>query len=264
MTSMPINRLIVESREASTGSGSRARTSISPWAWLAVTCLLLGASGGVRLWREWGFSSLAERSAACPFPMADIPRSMGTWQDIDDKEIQLDPQIARIAGASSHITRNYMDPKTGERAVVLALYGPCGDAFGHIPENCYPAAGYKPFKGPIDGEIRIPGLKQPVRYRWAIYAKREGDISRLEEVYHTFLYNGDWLPDVADRWKMFRYHPSLFKIQVAHPITGGLPEPGEGPIPELLSRFVREIQDRLAKSAPEPVTPLTAEAPPAS
>ncbi len=259
-----MNRLIVEPRGASTGSSSRARASISPWAWLAVTCLLLGASGGVRLWREWGFWSLAERSAACPFQLADLSRSMGAWQAIDDKEIQLDPEIARIAGASEHITRNYLDPKTGERAAVLALYGPSTEAYGHVPEICYPSAGYKIYKGPIDSEIRIPGLKQPVRYRWAIYAKREGDIPRLEEVYHTFLYAGEWLPDISDRWKMFRYHPSLFKIQVAHPITGGLPEPGKGPIPELLSRFVREINERLASSGPAVVAPPTAGAPPSS
>lgn len=30
----------------------------SPWKWLAVTCLLLGISGGIRAWRDREFAAL--------------------------------------------------------------------------------------------------------------------------------------------------------------------------------------------------------------
>lgn len=224
---------------------------MSPWAWLAVTCLLLAASGGVRLWREWGFWTLAARSAACPFRLADLPRSMGTWQMLEDSELPLDPEVARIAGASEHFTRTYLDQKSGERVAALALYGPCVDAFGHVPEICYPAAGYQPFQGPTDGELPVAGLKEPVRYRWAIYAKREGGVVRLEEVYYTFLHKGEWVPDVSDRWKQFRYYPGLFKIQLARPITG-VTQPGEEPVPSLLAEFARQISERVAAAGSGP------------
>ena len=90
---------------------------------MAVTCLLLGLSGGIRFWREWQFSALAVESAACPFPLAELPRTMGKWQATEDSEVQLDPEVVRFAGASEHIMRTYLDEKTGEQASVLALYG---------------------------------------------------------------------------------------------------------------------------------------------
>ena len=36
-----------------------ARVVVSPWTWMAVTCLILGISGGLRFWRERQFTALA-------------------------------------------------------------------------------------------------------------------------------------------------------------------------------------------------------------
>ena len=88
----------------------------------------------------------------------------------------------------------------------------------------------------------MPGVKEPVRYRWAIYTKREGGVNRYEEAYFTFLHDGDWVPDAADRWKMFRYHPGLFKVQISHAVSS-LSENGEGPCESLL-KARPEINDR--------------------
>ena len=84
-----------------------------------------------------------------------------------------------------------------------------------------------------------------MRYRWAIYMKRIGGVNRYEEAYYTFLHHGDWMPDAADRWKLFRYHPGLFKVQIAHPISS-LNENGEGPCEPLLTELVRQINDRVS------------------
>lgn len=263
MTSMPIQPLITAPREAAQ-SKARTRAVMSPWTWMAVTCLLLGISGGIRYWREWQFSALAVESAACPFPLVELSREMGTWQATDDSEIQLDPEVAKFAGASEHIIRNYMDLKSGEQATALTLYGPCTMVYLHTPEACYPGAGYKLFRGPVDLSMEVPGLKGPLRYRWAIYAKRVGGINRYEEVYYTFLHHGDWLPDVSDRWKTFRYYPGMFKVQISHPISGSLPQAGEGPIPPLLAEFARQISRRLAPDGPGAPATTVATASPAS
>lgn len=215
----------------------------SPWVWVAVTCLLLGLSAGVRFWREWRFSALAAESAACPFALADLPRTMGDWQ-ATDAEAQLDPEVARFAGASDHIVRNYIDPGTGDLSSALALYGPAVSVYLHTPDVCYPAAGYQLFRGPVDRTIEVPGVKGPVRYRWAVYARRVGGVTQHEEVYHTFYHNGEWIADAGDRWKTFRYHPGLYKVQVAHPVFG-LAEDGQGPGRPLLIEFVRALNDRI-------------------
>jgi Protein of unknown function (DUF3485) len=222
-----------------------ARAVMSPWRWLAVTCLLLGVSGGIRFWREWQFAALAARSEARPFPLAQLPRTMGTWQADEGSETTLDPEVARFAGASEHIVRGYIDERSGERAAALILYGLATKVCGHVPEVCYPAAGYQVVRGPIDHSITVPGVKGPVRYRWAIYTKRVGRISQYVETYCTFLHRGDWLPETEkSRWKMFRYDPGLFKVQIEH-FLSSLRESGEGPCEDLLAQFVRQVNDRL-------------------
>jgi hypothetical protein len=227
---------------------ARTRAVVSPWAWMAVTCLILGVSGGIRLWRELQFWSLARESAACPFPLSDLPRTMGTWQ-VTDEDAQLDPEVARFAGATDHFVRNYLDQKSGDQASVLALYGAATMVHLHTPEACYPSAGYMLYRGPVDRSTPVPGMKEPLRYRWAVYARKVGGLVRFEEVYYSFLHHGDWLPDVSDRWKTFRYRPGLFKVQIAHP-TNGLSEGVEGPSLDLFVECVRQINQRLASPQP--------------
>jgi hypothetical protein len=212
--------------------------------------LLLGISGGIRFWREWQFAALAARSEACPFPLAEVPRVMGTWQAAAGADTKLDPDVAVTAGASDHVARDYIDEKTAERASALILYGLGNLVSLHTPDICYPAAGYQLVKGPIDRSITVPGITGPVRYRWAIYMKRVGRVSRYEEAYCTFRHRGEWLPETArSRWKMFRYDPGLFKIQIARSISS-LSESGEGPCEDLLKQIVRRINDRLSPPGP--------------
>jgi hypothetical protein len=215
-----------------------------------VTCVLLGVSGGLRFWREWQFSALTKESEASPFPLSQLPWTLGTWQAQEGSEAQLDPQIARIAGASDHIARDYVDQKSGEQAEILVLYGLGNAVVFHTPDVCYPATGYRPFRPPIDRAITVPGLKSPVHYRWAIYSKQVGGVTRYVESYHTFLHKGDWLPDAKDRWKMFRYYPGAFKIQISHPVSS-LSETGEGPCESLLAELARQISDRSAAPGAE-------------
>jgi hypothetical protein len=220
---------------------------------MAVTCLLLGTSGGLRFLREWQFKALALKNEAAPFHLAELPRTMGTWQATEDSDSQLDPEVARFAGASDHIVRGYLDEKTGEKASSLVLYGLANEVFPHTPERCYPAAGYQLVKGPLDRTIKVPGVKDPVHYGWAIYMKRVNGTSRYEEAYYAFRHNGDWLRDVSDRWKLFRYQPGLFKVQIVHPSSiSGLSENGEGPCESLLAEIIRQMNSRLSAGGPVP------------
>ncbi|MHB1558610.1 MAG: exosortase-associated EpsI family protein [Isosphaeraceae bacterium] len=246
---------------------------MSPWVWMAVTCLLLGAFGGFRLWREWRFYSLATRSAAPPFHLADLPRTIGTWQGSESPENQLDPEVARFAGASEHIMRGFIDEKSGERASALVLYGLATSVYMHTPDACYPAAGFQLSKGPEEYKVDVPWLKSPLRFRWAIYSKRIAGVTRYEETYFAFRHDGEWLPDTTGRWKTFRYQPGMFKLQISHPLSS-LSESGEtGPCVELLKEIARQIEARLqrpgasspnAAADPEIAVTPTVAAPPAA
>jgi hypothetical protein len=217
----------------------------SPWMWMVVACLLLGISGGIRFWREQQFATLAVESSAPPFSVDELPRTLGDWRSEEGMDGQLDPKVAQIAGANDYTERTYLNEKSGDQMTALILYGPAEKINGHMPEICYPAAGYESVEGPVDRELKVRGLKEPVRYRWAIYMKRLGGSGSYEETYHTFYYNGKWIPDPSDQWKSFRYHPGMFRVLLTRPISG-LSDEVHAPSEALLGAFIQEIASRLA------------------
>jgi Protein of unknown function (DUF3485) len=148
--------------------------------------------------------------------LKELPRSLGSWHAVEGSDTELDPQIARVAGSSDHVIRTYQEEKTGEQVTALILYGLADSVFGHTPEVCYPTAGYQQSGPAVDQRFTIPGTTFPVEYRSLVFTKSLAGVSRYEEaeVCYTFLHNGQWLPDLKSRWKSFRYHPAMFKIQL--------------------------------------------------
>jgi hypothetical protein len=217
---------------------------------MVVACIILGISGGIRFWRERQFTILAEKSSTSPFRLDELPRVLGDWRSDPAMDDSLEPEISRIAGASDYAIRAYLDEKTGDQMSALMIYGLAEKVYGHRPEVCYPSAGYQLVAGPIDRELKVPGLKDPVQYRWAIYMKRVGGIGNYQEAYHTFYYNGRWRPDAADQWKMFRHRPGMFKIQLARPVSG-LSDEVNAPSEALLRAMVQEISSRETSQAAE-------------
>jgi len=213
---------------------------------MVITCVLLGISGGIRTWRERQFQTIEREGSACPFPLKEFPYFMGNWKAIEGSEPQLDPEIARIAGSSDHVIRSYSEGKSGQTVKVLVLYGLAYSVFGHAPEICYPAAGFEMVGKPEIHETAIPGSTTPARSRSEVFAKNLGALTAYEEVYYTFLHNGQWLPDMADRWKSFRYHPGMFKIQLQRELPSSSSQ--ESPSESLLIELMKEIGNRASKS----------------
>lgn len=219
---------------------------------LILVGLLLGVSGGYRYWRDYQFSALEAQSRESPFALKEVSTALGGWRMVEGAETTLDPQIARLAGSTDHIVRTYENAETGERVTVLALYGPSLIVFGHTPEVCYPSTGYKPMAAPDD--VTIPGVDggSDALFRHARYGLFEGGASRVNEVYHSFRNGGVWSPDMASRWKQFRYNPGMFKIQVERVAQSSDPR-GEG-VYDLLAALVAEIDGRLRGPAGAPTS----------
>jgi hypothetical protein len=216
---------------------------------MVVACLLLGISGGIRFWRGWQFAILSAKSVASPFPLNELSKTYRDWRALET-EVSLPPEVARLAGSSDHVVRTYLDKKTNEQVSSLMLYGLSEKVFCHSPEICYPAAGFQLYQGPVDREIQVPGLKAPVRYRWAIYMKRVSGVAHYEETYHTFCINNEWVPDAGVLWKMFRHYPGMHRILLSCQTTNLRPEwalknEGSRPSEELLAAIAREISSRL-------------------
>jgi len=187
----------------------------------------------------------------------EFPKVLGSWYVDEKSELELDPEIARIAGANSYVLRSYIDRESGAVVLALILYGPADSVFGHSPEICYPASGYKPV-GPPPEDHEFPADSSspfPVRFRSAFFSKNVGATTRYEEVYYTFYHNQKWLPEVANQWKLFRYHPGMFKVLLQRQTTDLSVE--NSPTESLLKKIVREVNVRMAQNQTPAATALT-------
>jgi hypothetical protein len=241
--------------------GVGPKSNLASWRWMVCACLLLGISGGVRFYRDHQFARLNSDFKECPFPLENFNTSLGSWRAIENSDTKLDPEIARVAGSSSHILRTYADARSGEKLHVMVLYGLAEEVFGHTPEVCYPASGYQPRSAPRDKDIPvppIPGLSQPVSMRSQIFYHPSGlGAGQYTEASYSFRlgdsHEGMWQPDMASRWKSFRYLPGMFKIQMSRDVSAGAANP-DAPKSvtneSLMVEMVKEIEHQLALSRP--------------
>lgn len=252
---VPTSTNTLDDLPATAASRSFARYFVTPWALTVATCLLLATSGGIRFWRDHQFRVIARENENCPFELDKFPKLLGTWYQDEKTDPKLDPDIARLAGANSYVLRNYIDKKSHETVLALVLYGPADSVFGHSPEICYPASGYQPVMAPVDHQFSDSTSPFRVRFRSAFFAKNVGATNLYEEVYYTFYYNQHWLPEVGNQWKLFRYHPGMFKVLLQRRTTDLSTE--NSPTESLLREIVREVNLRMPDNKTPAATAMT-------
>ncbi|WP_165250306.1 exosortase-associated EpsI family protein [Paludisphaera soli] len=225
--------------------------------WVVMIGILLGASGLIRYGRDLQFQAIEDQSKIAPFPLKDLPTVLGGWRMVEGAETVLDPQIARIAGSSDHVVRTYENAETGEKASVLVLYGLAPLVWGHTPEICYLATGYKTVADPRDISIALAEPAAAVPFRQAVYGLFQGGGSSYHDVYYSFRNAGEWTPDMGMHWKRFRSHPGMFKIQIERQVKDA--RTIDKSCHDLLAALVTEIETRL-KAGPSAVAPAVASA----
>jgi hypothetical protein len=124
-------------------------------------------------------------------------------------------------------------------------YGPTIAIHNHIADVCYPVAGYASVQPMQDYELKTADLGKVIHYRGGHFAKRIGEINAYQEVLYSFRFANEWITDATERWKLFRFHPGMFKVQIARQVTElNLETSPSGP---LLAEFVQEIEKRLSE-----------------
>jgi hypothetical protein len=211
--------------------------------------LLVGLSGGLRIWRDRQFQSLSRESEKPPFPLSDFPKALGDWQFVEGSETAMDPEVARIAGSSDHLIQSYRNALTGETVSVMILYGLAYKVWAHTPEVCYPSAGFRsiPSSSQI-ASIRSPDGAHQAPFRKQRFIKAKAGNAILYEAYHSFRNAGRWSPEMEKEWKSFRYHPAMFKVQLQRQPSGSGSD--ESDAEQLLGRIVLEIERRLSATNP--------------
>ena len=234
----------------------------STWVRVFLVCGLLLGSAALRSWQDRCIRAELKEGLRLPrFDLTTIPLTLGDWKG---EATKIDPQIAKATGAEQIVTRRYVNGNTGVSVDVILLYGPAVDMYIHVPEVCYPAAGYASMGDPAVREI-IAGPYKAL-FRSVVYGKGEGAAAELQEVYYSWWRNGVWSPDLGQQ-KQYERIPSMYKVHVSRLVTDrerrDVGNPCESIIRELLPQMERRIATSSAMPAPTSTPASTPTSPPA-
>jgi hypothetical protein len=229
----------------------RAVVTLALLARAVLACALVLGSGAVRWWQARRVDAAMAQGREAPFPLAQVPINLGTWEGT---ATELDPLIVEGTGSSDHITRRYVDRRTGVSLDVIVLYGPTHDVFIHSPELCYPKAGFTGAGETIERPIRCPVGNVP--FRSVAYTKGDAGRSDSQEVYYSWRYGGRW-STTATTPKQSERIPGMYKVQVARRIVRGESRTLDNPCESFLEVLIPDLEARITASArlPESAKP---------
>ena len=92
---------------------------------------------------------------------------------------------------------------------------------------------------------RFPGSTDKALFLEEHFVKHAAGSAIYQQVYHSFRNAGQWRSDIQSRWKSFRHHPAMFKIQVQRQETADS-KANEKYVEELLGMIAGEIGRRAA------------------
>jgi hypothetical protein len=214
------------------------------WRWIVLISVLFGLSGGARLLREWQFNSLSRESGVAPFALKELHTEIGEWRVVEGSETTLEPDIAQVVGASDHWIRTYINEKSGASVVAMVIYGLATKVWGHTPDACYPKNGFEIVPPSQDIDIPIPETTSRARFRVQQFAKFKAGQRDFRRVYHSFRSAGEWGLDMGTKWKTFRYHPGMYKIQVQTKAGSFDDSKDKESLERFIGQLVREIEQR--------------------
>lgn len=229
------------------GTVPPTRRSATFWARVALVIALLLISGGVRLRQVRRVEAALTQGRESPFPLSTVPLALGSWVGTPT---DLDPRIVEATGSTDHVTRRYVDRRTGVTIDVILLYGPTSDIFIHSPELCYPKAGFawagETIERPIeDGRGRVP-------FRSVAFVKGDPAGEDRQEVYYSWRYNGRWSTSVSSPKESERI-PGMYKVQVARRISSKESRTLDNPCEDFLGALLPDLESRIVRqTAPDP------------
>ena len=223
---------------------ARHRRTGARWLRLALACVLLVVSGGIRWRQSRSIDALMQAGQHSPFSLHDIPLTLGAWRG---EVATLDPKIVQATGAVDLITRRYVDQRTGAAIDVIVMYGPPGELYNHTPDVCYPSAGYELNDGPEERTVKAGSIEAP--FRAFVFSKGEGGQAALQEVYHSWRSNGEWSLRVGMH-KQYERIPGIYKVLMSRHVTERERRDVGNPCEAFLEELIPELERRSSATAP--------------
>jgi hypothetical protein len=238
--------------------GHRVKRSSANLVWAIAGCLLLSASGGLRMVQDRRHQSEKSYRESCPINLDQLPETFGDdWKSVKGEDRKLDDQTMRITGGTAYKIRTYANDLTGVLVTILILFGPAEPVLPHTPQICYPSSGFAPDDPSTLRTIEFPiGTAKPGEATTAratflaeTYAKPNGRQMLREAVYHSFRLDGEWSPFVGQGRKFPRRNPGIFKVQI-HRLVAERESVGPGdPIEQFLQKFLSELEVEIQAAA---------------
>jgi hypothetical protein len=216
-----------------------ARAPRALLACAAAACVLVLASGAVRVWQARRVAEMLNLERESPFPLENLPMTLGDWTG---EKTELDPQIVAGTGSNDLITRRYTNRVTGVAVEVIILHGPASDVFIHTPDYCYPRAGYAPAGETMDRMISCLGDK--LAFRSVAYTKGDPARADIQEVLFSWRYNGRWTATV-NRPKEMERIAGMYKVQVSRRLQPREVRSVANPCEAFLELMVPELEKQI-------------------
>ena len=203
-----------------------------------VSAVLVG-SGAIRLWQTRKVDAAMRAGLESPFPLDQLPMNFGDYRGT---RTEMDPRIVRGTGCTDMITRRYVNQKTGVSMEVIVLYGPPLTIFGHTPEACYPAAGFRSNGDAIAREIETGD--GPTLFRSVAFVKDDSGPIDSQEIYYSWRFGGRWTPAIGGPRDISRI-PGMYKIQVSRRLQPYESRTVHNPCEPFLQALVPEMESRI-------------------
>jgi hypothetical protein len=216
---------------------------------VAIAIALLVSSGVVHgLWTNRWHNSDALMNAVAR--VEQVPRTVGPWNAQTLAPPDVDPAAFAKSGALGYWMRRYVNHKDGSQVIATLMCGQHGDIAVHPPEVCYTASGYDMVERPVLFVVKTGEASAAFRTTVFAPAGTEATSKRLR-IFWSWNATGDWLAPEGDARWTFRGAPFLYKLYVAHEITGPAGPPDSDPCAALLPLLLPQLQTVLFPSREE-------------
>jgi hypothetical protein len=168
-----------------------------------------------------------------------VPIQVGDWRA---EERPVNAHQLEIAGVVGHVSRMYVNRKTGERVQVLLICGRPQPISVHTPDVCYTSAGYVQEK-----DLEKLSIGNDV-FKVGKFVKGppNPDSLRIAWAWST---DGDWKAPDSPRHAFGRGISGLFKLYVLRSVGHDESASGKDSITDFLETMLPELKHCLAPSA---------------
>ena len=200
--------------------------------------VLVGAGMAHGLWTDrWHRSGLLSDASE---RFALLPDDLGPWKG---EAYEQDPEALAMTGAVAHYSRDFRDPQTGERVLVILLLGKPARMAVHRPEHCYQAAGFAMNGTPRKAQIRGEGF-DPAEFFTASFSREESTGPTQLRIFWSFSSGERWEAPASPRTRFAR-KGLLYKLYIIRSVGGSSGPLEDEPGVRLMGLLLPELKRTL-------------------